>query len=171
MNYCTKCGNPIPENAKFCSKCGAPVSGGQSSAENVSAPSVVEEKPPKEPKKPVDFTKFNKIFWMLFVVSGVCAYLLSEAAVAYTSVSTGFTITLGVLAIIAAICFCATGIVRFISFLKESEENRAKYRLCNSLCLAIGIIVFVFVLLVCIAVFISASDYADMSDAFSSLFG
>lgn len=173
MTYCTKCGNVVPDNARFCSKCGTPVSAEQAAPADsaVAQPQPVAEKAPKEPKKPVDFTKFNKIFWMLYIITGVCSYLLVEVTAAYVGVSNGFAITLGVLALITVAAFCATGIVRFISFFKESEENKVKYRLCNSICLALSIIMFVFVLLATIAMFVQISNLTDIPDAIKSMFG
>lgn len=39
MIYCTKCGNELPDDAKFCSKCGATIGGGSSSGGSITPPS------------------------------------------------------------------------------------------------------------------------------------
>lgn len=167
--YCRNCGAEIPENAKFCSKCGtsiehANVGVDNSQAREPSAQSVpATEKPPK---KPIDFGKFNKYFWLIYITLGVSGYLLIELASAYTTVSTGFAIALGVISILVAIAFCSVGIVRFVSFFKESEETRKKHSLVNTICMTIGIILFVYVVLASIVVFGMTSALSEILAAF-----
>lgn len=177
MVYCTKCGNPVPDNARFCSKCGAPV--GESQQPDATEDAAVQPQPrqqqvvaePRKPKKPIDFGKFNKHFWPLYIIIGVCSYVLVDLAAAYTGISSGLAITLGVLAIIAALAFCTIGVVRFVAFLKESEENRNKYAVCNVVCMALGIIMLVFVVMMSAVVFKTVSDMSDLTELLSSMFG
>ena len=91
---------------------------------------------------------------LLFVIVGVAAYALSQLAAVYISISTGFGIVLGVFAILFAAATLAVAIVRYVAAMHETAELRKKYGMRDNICLAVGIIVFVFVLLTSIALFV-----------------
>lgn len=151
--YCKHCGAELDDEMKFCNKCGAPT----------------EDAPP--PKKPVDLSFFSKHFWMFFIVSGVCAYLLIEIAAAYTAFSAAFTVVLGVLALVAALCFLAIGIIGKIVCVKLPDEEKQKKSIVYNICLAVSIIIFVFVLLLSIALFMTAAEVSDLNDLMNGLGG
>ena len=115
---------------------------------------VIQQQASQQPPKPLDFTWFNSHFMLLFVIVGVAAYALSQLAAVYISISTGFGIVLGVFAILLAAATLAVAIVRYVAAMRETAELRKKYAMRDNICLAVGIIVFVFVLLTSIALFV-----------------
>ncbi len=115
---------------------------------------VIQQQASQQPPKPLDFTWFNSHFMLLFVIVGVVAYALSQLAAVYISISTGFGIVLGVFAILFAAATLAVAIVRYVAAMHETAELRKKYAMRDNICLAVGIIVFVFVLLTSIALFV-----------------
>lgn len=134
----------------------------------------VQSQQPKPPKKPVDFTWFNNRFILLFVIGGAIAFVLNELSAAYLAVSTAFAVVLAVLAILVAGGFLAVAIVRIIASFKESKEERKKHSLRDNICIALGIIVFIFVLMSAVVVFYTVSEINSANDALSglgSLFG
>lgn len=124
---------------------------------------------PKPPKKPVDFTWFNNHFILLFVIGGAIAFVLNELSAAYLAVSTAFAVVLAVFAILFACGFLAVAIVRIIASLKESKEERKKHSLRDNICIALGIIVFVFVLMSAVVVFYTVSEINAANDALSNI--
>lgn len=177
MKYCKNCGGQIADDAKFCTKCGnaiaeesqtdavVPVAEASVDATNTPAPAAQSQ---AAPKKPVDLSFFDKHFWMLYILTGVCSYLLIELGGIFSNVSTGFSIFLGIIAIIASLLFLAMGILRKIMSLRVEKEERKKTKLRDNLCLAISIVGFVYVLIAAIGIFISANV---MNNIFDALFG
>ncbi|MCH5165181.1 MAG: zinc ribbon domain-containing protein [Clostridiales bacterium] len=174
MAYCKHCGTEIPDFAKFCPKCGTadPIQV-QEVKEPPKAPeqpvAVKEEQPQPvqptpQPTQPAQqqSTKdsnpdvkgwFTRNFMILYVLTGILAYALTELSASYMSVSKGFSITLGVFAILIALVFALIGIFNFITSLSASPELREKNRTKNIIIFIIGLVVFVYVLLMCIVVF------------------
>lgn len=178
MAKCRNCGSEIPPYAKFCTKCGIsqPIDLSQEQAtatQSAELPqqSVQDAASTPQPKKPADFTWFNKNFIILFVIAGVSAYALTELGAAYMGLSVGFGITLCVFALIFASAFLAIGILRFVAAYRESGEVRAKTRTRDVICFALSIIGFLFVFLSCIALFCVAGDYIDAMDALGGMLG
>lgn len=134
-----------------------------------SQPQPQQSQQPKPPRKPADFTWFNDHFMLLFVISGAIAFVLNELSAAYLAVSTAFAVVLAVFAILIAGGFLAVAIVRVIASLKENKEDRKKYSRRDNICLALGIIVFVFVIMSAVVVFYSVSKINDSNDALSNL--
>lgn len=109
---------------------------------------------PSQPSKPLDYTWFNEHFILLFVIVGVTAYALSQLAGMFVTISVVFGVVLGVFAIIFALGTMAVAIVRMVASAREDANTRKKYSLRDNICLAVGIIEFVFIMLLCIYVFI-----------------
>lgn len=152
MIKCEKCEAQVPDNAKFCPKCGAPIAKPAPVETSASASAQTNEHAPTAKKTDIA-TAFNKIFWVLFVSLGVTAYLLMEVAGMFILTSRGFSIVLAVFAILTAAGFCAVGIVNKVLSLSADEQQKAKHAVRNNICFAVGIILFVAVLLGCIALF------------------
>lgn len=156
MNKCEKCGIQVPDGAKFCPKCGSPIVKQADTAEQQTTQQPAQQNTEQPKKKTANgaATFFNKHFWLLFVSTGLIAYLLMEVAGMYVSVvSAGFAVMLGVFSIIFGLGFCAIGVLNKVMSLSASEEDKKKYAVRNNICLAVGIILAVAVLLGCIAIF------------------
>ncbi|MBD5131673.1 MAG: zinc ribbon domain-containing protein [Clostridiales bacterium] len=166
MANCKHCSQEVPSYAKFCPKCGMadPVDNPTTLPENPPAAAHAPAPAPKAEKKPLDFGWFNKSFMVLFVIFGACAFTFMQLCGVYTPlVSFGFGITLGVFALLFALAFLAWGIIRFMLSLGESIEQRKLTRTRDIICLAISIIGFLFVLLMCIAIFILGDGMNDLA--------
>ena len=177
MAYCKHCGTEIPDFAKFCPKCGTadPVQ-----VQEVQEPPKAEEQPvtvkeeqptvaqpaqqaqpaaqPAQQKPAANSDPdvkgwFARNFTIIYVLTGILSYALIELAGGYMAVSEGFCITLGVFAILVALAFALIGIVNFITSLSASPEQRANNRNKSIIMFTIGIVVFVYVLLMGIAIF------------------
>lgn len=109
---------------------------------------------PPQPSKPLDYTWFNEHFILLFVIVGVTAYALSQLAGMFVTISVVFGVVLGVFAIIFALSTLAVAIVRMVASARDDANTRKKYSLRDNICLAVGIIEFVFIMLLCIYIFI-----------------
>lgn len=183
MAYCKNCGASIPDIAKFCPKCGIqdPISsavqrdeeptvteaplphvGAKDTSVETPKPEVQEQTAPAQqhgnvppqPSKPLDYTWFNEHFILLFVIVGVTAYALSQLAGMFVTISVVFGVLLGVFAIIFALSTMAVAIVRMVASARDDANTRKKYSLRDNICLAVGIIEFVFIMLLCIYIFI-----------------
>ncbi len=171
MKKCPQCGRELDDNVKFCVGCGTPVGSVEPSkaeppvAENTATAPAAEKpaEPPKE-KKPIDFTLFDKCFWVLYVVCGALSYLCVELASIYTGVSAGFTVFLGVMSLVLVVCFVAVAVVRKFATMKESEEDRKKHALRDNICLAVSVVMFIFVLIGAIGIFNIAHDIKEATD-------
>ncbi len=165
MKFCKNCGKELNDSACFCQECGTRVSASDipdSVEVSTETESPKTAQPPeqndaakqlKEPKQ-VDYTKFNKIFWQLFVPFGLGSFMLSNLARAcFYNVFHVFGIIWAIFDVLVSIAFCTLGIIRYVSYKKESEsEHTAKRNICYALCMIIGIITFVYVLLMTIAI-------------------
>lgn len=181
MKICPNCGRELGDGVKFCTGCGtpldnvAPASAPTPAAQQTPPPAPTPEPaaqpaPPKE-KKPIDFTKFNQHFWMLYIVVGVMSYLLVELGGIYAGVSAGFTIVLGVLAIVFAVGFVCVAVVHKIAAGKMSDEDKAKYAMRDNICLAISAVIFIYVLLAAIGLFNIAHNLIETQKMLDGLAG
>lgn len=68
MSYCRECGNKLEDNQKYCSYCGTKVDALEQ-APVVSEPTVVEQKPVKEPV-------VNIVFAIIGLVGGICSFVI-----------------------------------------------------------------------------------------------
>ena len=107
------------------------------------------------PQKKTDYKGwFTKNCIILYVLCGILAYALTELCAAYYLTSQGFSITLGVFAIIFGLAFLTVAILNFIIWMSEHDgELRAKQRNKAIIMLIVGIVVFVYALLMCSMVF------------------
>ena len=87
--FCSQCGNPIDDQARFCAKCGQPVA--QASVNQpVSQPSLAQpkqakqpkpEKQPKQPRQPKQTSNTgkpfqSKLFWVLWLLLAIFCLLM-----------------------------------------------------------------------------------------------
>ncbi|MDE7464003.1 MAG: zinc-ribbon domain-containing protein [Clostridiales bacterium] len=151
MIKCEKCETQVPDGAKFCPKCGAPIVKHEQPATEQAAeqPAQQSAPAPQQKKSSGGIGEFiNKYFWVLFVSTGLVAYLLIDVAGYYLSDRVyGFAVTLCVFALISAICFCVIGILNKVFSSSASAEDKKKHAVRDNVCLAVGIIMFVVVLL------------------------
>ena len=112
MPYCKKCGAELPEFAMFCSKCGIkyPVSSDaddeaptEEATSNIKAPAVATEKQTKTAPNIAGWFKTNAM--SLYVILGVISVVLLQLSENVISLSTGFSVTLSVFAIICSVAF------------------------------------------------------------------
>lgn len=140
-------------------------------AETVQQPQSQQTPPPVQPVAPppqytqnaapqqkqtqqisINFTKFADYYVLLFAIFGAVSYVLMELGGTFIVLSEVFGIILSVFAILCDIVFIAVTIVGFIA--AKSADTQRKHSLRNALCLSLGIIIFAFVLLSCIAIFV-----------------
>lgn len=182
MKFCIQCGSELNDGAKFCTVCGHKADEEQTSekvhesldrsvveAEEQSTPTATAQPPaPTEKKSNANVIGFfEKNFWILFIATGVCAYLLIQLGEIFSLLSLGFTVFIGILAIISCLMFLAVGIVRKIISAKHKGEKDTALR--DNICLVISIITFVFVLIGAIGLFITAKEMGDITDSFTSI--
>lgn len=179
MKYCQNCGNAIEEDgAKFCTHCGYAVeanssaenyAGGESDVKNNTAdkqrPEQSKAAKEKTPKKPIDLTKIDDKFWLLYIILGVCAFVLIQLSGTYVLVSFGMAVVFGILAIFTAGGFCALGVVRYLSFKKANDGKEDKDKageIRYTVCFALGIIIMIYALLQCIMIFAAIGQLSDL---------
>ncbi|MCH5153730.1 MAG: zinc ribbon domain-containing protein [Clostridiales bacterium] len=177
MPYCKKCGAELPEYAVFCSKCGVkyPVSAApdddipaepvQEAYEQSEAPVTPTE---KQPKSTLNVTGWFKNYAMaLYVILGVVTVALIQLSGSVVTLSTGFSITLAVFAIICSIAFLAVAIVKFVVCAHPIDGK--KHSVGDIICLALGIIAFFYVLISAVAVIDAAKEVQDALDLLGSM--
>lgn len=187
--FCSKCGGASPvmlTDGTSAANQNAGATGGakpsnrqkQPAAQPIAAEQMQQEdyyaEPPatndnvKPQKKSIDSEWFNRRFIALFVIGGLLAFGLSELAMIYisTDVSNGFGITLAVFALIFAISTVVLSVVKFFVTTPKSEKGRTNGEI---ICFAVGIIIFVYVLLSSIAAFAAKSAVSEMVDFFDSI--
>ncbi len=175
MKKCPQCGKELDDNVKFCTGCGTPLGSAEPTkaepptADPVqptaqAAPATEQPASPPKEKKPIDYTMFDKCFWVLYVVFGALSYLCVELGSIYTGVSTGFTVFLGVLSLVFVLGFVAIAVVRKLATMKESEEDRKKHALRDNICLAVSAVMLIFVLIGAIGLFNIVHDINELSD-------
>ncbi len=174
MKYCKNCGAQMSDDAKFCTKCGFQVVEEQVDANPTEQPKA-EQSVPEQPKtdqsvsvavekkkKKIDLGFFDRHFWIMYILTGVCAYLFVELGGIYSGISTGFTIFMGVMAIISGVLVLAIGILRKIMSLKFDPETKKKIALRDNICFALSIVIFVYALIGSIGLFVSADAFSDL---------
>ena len=184
MPYCKKCGAELPEYAVFCSKCGVkyPVSAdpvedvyeSDTPVAPVQTPeqplpqqsSTPTEKQPKSTPNVAGWFKNNAM--VLYVILGVVAVALIQLSGNVVTLSTGFSITLAVFAIMCSLAFLLTAIVKFVVCAHLTDDK--KHSAGDIICLALGIIVFVYVLISAIAAIDAANMLNDLEEQFTEIF-
>lgn len=169
MVYCRKCGAEQPKDYIFCTKCGAKLDEPsdeikehkaavqyEQPAENDVKPAEASPVASANQTKPIDWLKTN--FIPLYVILGVVSIVLLQFSTMIAFSALGFGVTLGVFAILCAIAFCAVGVVNFVS---DGNKHTAR----DIICLALGIIGFIYVLVTAIVVLKAASDLLDAINA------
>lgn len=165
MPFCKKCGNQIPDEAKFCSKCGTSQNASKPSArkapakkdsEEIASETAVEgiERDPaqKREQSAADYDFIVRNYAIVYTVLGLMSYVLMTLGATYIGLSQTFGVILCVFAIIAAVAFLMWGLLRF-SFIGKKSDRSAR----DGIYLAVSIIGFVFVIMSCIAIFIAIS--------------
>lgn len=163
---CPKCGAEMPEHANFCTKCGeklgvapteqkpveqAPVvEQTQQPVVKANPPAVTEQQRPKQSsfdaKKANDF--LTERFMPMYVITGVLAYVLTQLSALFVLLVSWLSTLLGIFSILCAVLFALLGTVRFLTF-KSKDGKRTN---TDIICFAIGIILFLFVLVTNIVV-------------------
>lgn len=169
MIYCKKCGSEQPDDSAFCTSCGENLKQTIDVIKEQTPTVVVDEqvnnaettkKNASEPQKSFDALNWLKSNFMpLYVILGVVSIVLLQFATMTSLSAFGFAVTLAVFAILCSIVFCAAGTINFFTV-------KGKHSACQTICFAIGIIGFIYVLVTSIVVLKSASDLIDTMNAF-----
>lgn len=110
--------------------------------------------PQPKPKEPVDLTKYENVFKMIFVLTGVAGLFTYGLMIPSTIMfANGFSAFLGVIAMLLAMGNIVFAILRFVNSFKASPEEKAKNKFRNITLFAIGIMLFVFLMISCIMCF------------------
>ncbi len=150
MKYCTKCGQPILDDAKFCGVCGAPVEAvpDVQPAPVLSQPAAVPVQPAPQPEaeKTGTIPGLAVAGFMLFVTPflAMMLYLLvmnfmtipDESAYSVYTVLTGYIIALAYLSFAIAFVFTILGMVKSV---KRRSVGGIVLSAMSMLCLVLSI--------------------------------
>ena len=187
MPYCKKCGAELPEYAVFCSKCGVKYPVSAAPEDEITETSQVQNTQPVQPTAPQTTpppqtaavqTENNKPSvnvsgWFknnamsLYVILGIVTIALIQLSSTVISLSPGLSITFAVFAIICSVFFCVIGVVKYVVCAHPTDGK--KHSTGDVICLALGIIAFVYVLISAIAVIDAANELRKAMDMLGSL--
>lgn len=107
-----------------------------------------------KPKEPIDLTKYDNVFWIIYVLTGA-AGLFTDGMMIPSAImfANGFTVFLGVVAMLLAVANTVIAILRFINSLKATPEDRAANKTRDIIWFAISIMLFIFLMVSCIMCF------------------
>lgn len=126
MKYCTKCGQPLLDDAKFCGVCGAPVEP-LPAAQPMAIPAPVRPNP--EPEKTGSIPGLAVAGFMLFVTPFLAMMLyllvLNFIVVPDETTHTAYTVLTGYIIVLAYLSFALAFVFTILGMVKSVKRKSA----------------------------------------------